>query len=149
MTHWSVPDPEFEARVRDGFARQRLMTTLGASLEHVAPGEVRIAVPFSEAWTQQHGYLHAGIVTTVVDTACGFAAYTLMAPDVGVLTVEFKVNFMNPARGQRFVTVGRVVKAGRTLTVCQGEVHAEDAGKIVPIALMQATMMAVSTKGLP
>jgi uncharacterized protein (TIGR00369 family) len=136
-------DPDFEARVRASFARQRFMTLLGAELEHVAAGETRIRLPFHADLTQQHGFLHAGAVTTVVDSACGYAALTLMEPGAAVLSVEFKVNLMAPAEGSALVATGRVVRAGRTLTVCSGEVHAMQGDAEVPVAIMQATIMAV------
>jgi uncharacterized protein (TIGR00369 family) len=138
-------DPDFAARVRASFAKQRFMATLGARLERVAPGEVVIALPFDPALTQQHGFLHAGVVTTAIDGACGYAAYSLMEPGAGVLSVEFKVNLLAPAVGERFEAVGRVVRAGRTITVCAGEMRAfapGDGGETV-VAVMQATMMAV------
>jgi uncharacterized protein (TIGR00369 family) len=134
-----------EQRIRAAFARQRFMTTLGASLVSVGEAEVEIALPFSQALTQQHGFMHAGVVTTIVDTACGFAALTMMPADAAVLTTEFKVNFLSPAQGEKLRAVGRVVRAGRTLMVCLGEVFAEDGGKTKQIALMTATMMVVDT----
>jgi len=121
------------------------MTTIGASLVSVGEGEVEIIVPFSEALTQQHGFIHAGVVTTIVDTACGFAALTLMPADAAVLTTEFKVNFLSPAKGERLRAVGHVVRAGRILMVCLGEVFAEAGGKSKQIALMTTTMMVVDT----
>jgi len=136
-------DPQFEARVRASFARQRFMTTLGASLERVAPGEVVIAFTHRDVLTQQHGYLHAGVMTSVVDSACGYAALSLTEAGVGVLSVEFKVNMLAPAIGERFIATGRVVRAGRTLTVCSGEVTTERDGATVAVLLMQATMMSV------
>lgn len=143
-------DPDFETRVRASFARQQFMTLLGARLERVAAGEVCVRLPFQPALTQQHGFLHAGVVTSVVDSACGYAALTLMEPGAAVLSVEFKVNLLAPARGRAFVAVGRVVRAGRTLTVCTGEVRAlpeGDGGDEVPVAIMQATIMAVRERG--
>ena len=143
-------DPDFETRVRASFARQQFMTLLGARLERVAAGEVCIRLPFQPALTQQHGFLHAGAVTTVVDSACGYAALTLMEPGAAVLSVEFKVNLLAPARGREFVALGRVVRAGRTLTVCTGEVRAlpeGEGGAEVPVAVMQATLMAVRERG--
>lgn len=121
------------------------MTTMGATLAHVADGEVHIALPFSMHLSQQHGYLHAGAVTSIVDSACGYAALTRAPAGFDVVTAEFKLNLMRPAVGQRFVAVGQLLNAGRTLSVCTGEVRAyADAGddyKIV--AIMQATMVAV------
>jgi uncharacterized protein (TIGR00369 family) len=140
-------DPDFERRVRASFARQAVMRTLGVTLERVAPGEVELALPFRDDLTQQHGFLHAGVVTTVVDSACGYAALTLMEPGAAVLSVEFKVNLLSPARGARFRAVGRVVRAGRTVTVVTGELRAEGAeggadGSPV-VAIMTGTMMSV------
>jgi uncharacterized domain 1 len=116
------------------------MHTLGATLERIAPGEVDLALPFREDLTQQHGFLHAGIVTAVVDSACGYAALSLMEPGAAVLSVEFKVQLLAPARGARFTALGRVVRAGRTLTVVSGELRT-DADDVV--ALLNGTMMAV------
>ncbi|MHB8838866.1 MAG: PaaI family thioesterase [Gemmatimonadaceae bacterium] len=143
MARGAVQDPNYEFRVRESFARQTFMATIGASLVRVGAGEVRIALPFNERLTQQHDFLHAGVVASVLDSACGYAALTLMEPGAGVMSVEFKVNLMAPAAGNRFVAVGRVVRAGRTLTVCQGELRAvQDEGEVV-VALMQGTMMAI------
>ena len=143
MGNFEAVDPGFEARVRAGFEGQRLMRTLHAELTQVEPGEVRIEMPFDEAFTQQDGFLHAGVVTAIVDSACGFAAYTLMRANARVLSVEFKVNLLRPAAGDRFAATGRVIKAGRTLTVCTGEVTAIAEGEKKLIAAMQATMMTV------
>ena len=126
------------------------MRTLGVTLERVAPGEVDLIVPFRPDLTQQHGFLHAGIATAVVDSACGYAALSLMERGAAVLSVEFKVNLLAPARGHAFMALGRVVRAGRTLTVCTGEVRAlpdGDTGDEVPVAIMQATIMAVRERG--
>jgi uncharacterized protein (TIGR00369 family) len=138
-------DPAFEARCRVSFARQKFMTTLGASLVSVEPGQVMIELPFQEALTQQHGFLHAGVVTAVVDSACGYAALTLMPAGAAVLSVEFKINLMKPAAGELFRAVGRVVRSGHTLTVCTGELHAVPLreGKPDVVAVLQATMMAI------
>ena len=116
------------------------MRTLGVTLERVAPGEVDLALPFDAALTQQHGFLHAGIVTAVVDSACGYAALSLMEPGVAVLSVEFKVQLLAPARAERFVGLGRVLRSGRTLTVVSGELRSEN-GEV--FALLNGTMMAV------
>jgi uncharacterized protein (TIGR00369 family) len=142
MTH-APRDPDYEARVRASFARQRFMATLGATIERVAPGEVAIAFGFRDDLTQQHGYLHAGVMTAIADSACGYAALTLMEPNAGVLAVEFKVNLLAPGKAPRFVAEARVVRSGRTLTVCSCEVIAEADGARTTIALMQGTMMAV------
>jgi uncharacterized protein (TIGR00369 family) len=121
------------------------MTTIGARMTKVVPGEVSIELPFNSAWTQQNDFIHAGIITSIVDSACGYAAYTLMPANSGILTVEYKVNFLNPAKGERFIAVGRVIKPGRTLTVCSGEVVAIDKDEQKLIATMQATMMGLSS----
>jgi uncharacterized protein (TIGR00369 family) len=143
MSQARPSDPNFEARIRSSFERQGIMRTIGGCLLSVAPGEVRIELPWSEAVTQQHGFVHAGILSTIADNACGYAAYTLMPADSEVLGVENKINFLAPARGERFVSVGRVVKAGRTLAVCSGEVWAHEDGKETLVAVMQTTMMAL------
>ena len=137
-------DPDYAARVRTSFGRQQAMALLGAEITEVGPGMTEIVLPFREELTQQHGFVHAGIITTIVDSACGYAALSLMPPGVGVLTIEFKVNFLSPAAGIRFVARGQVVKLGRTVMVCTGEVVAERAdGTQQTVALMQATMMVV------
>ena len=141
----AVLDPKAERRCRDSFARQQAMTTIGATVESVAAGAVEIAMPFSDKFTQQHGFIHAGIVTMLCDTACGFAALSLMPENAAVLTTEFKVNLLSPARGERFIAHGRVVRPGRKLMVCLGEVFAEEAGKRKQVALMTASMMVMDT----
>jgi uncharacterized protein (TIGR00369 family) len=144
MSQTDPPDPDFESRVRASFNRQHVMQVIGARLVAVGVGEARIELPFSPELTQQHGYIHAGIIGTIVDSACGYAAYTLFPPDSEVLTVEYKVNFLAPAKGEKFVAIGRAIKPGRTLTVCTGEVWAYDQSEAKQIAAMQATMMTVS-----
>lgn len=140
----SPRDPDFESRVRASFGRQRFMATLGATLDRVELGTVVIRLPFDERLTQQHGSLHAGAITSVVDSACGYAALTLMEPGAGVVSVEFKVNLLAPGVGRELIATGTVVRAGRTLTVCSGEAVAlKDDGSSVVIAVMQATMMSV------
>jgi uncharacterized protein (TIGR00369 family) len=138
------PDPDFETRVRVSFGRQRLMTTLGAPLLRVSPGEVDIEAPFAEGLTQQHGFLHAGVVTALVDSACGYSALSLAPPGAEVLTVEYKVNFLAPAQGERFVARGRVVRSGRTVTVCSGEVLALTGSTEKQVAVMLATIIKTS-----
>lgn len=134
---------DFETRVRQSFARQKLMETIGATLARVEPGAVDVELSFREDLTQQHGYLHAGIVTSIVDTACGYAALSLMADDADVLSVEYKINLLSPARGERIIARGRVVRPGRSLTVCTGEVFAVSGGEEKMVANMLATMMTV------
>jgi uncharacterized protein (TIGR00369 family) len=140
--NFKVSDPDFEIRVRESFAKQKLMRTLRADLTKVAPGEVAIEIPFSEELTQQNGFIHAGIVTTIADSACGYAAYTLMAADAGVLSVEFKVNLLSPAIGERFAARAQVIKPGRTLTICRADVFAINNGEEKMVATMLATMIA-------
>ena len=143
-------DPDFERRVRASFARQAAMRMLGVTMERVIPGEVELALPFRADLTQQHGFLHAGIVAAVVDSACGYAALSLMEPGVAVLSVEFKVQLLAPARGAWFRARGRVVRAGRTLSVVTGEMRAfanapgdaeSSEGEVV--TLLNGTMMTV------
>jgi uncharacterized protein (TIGR00369 family) len=135
--------PEFADRVRESFARQRFMTTIGASLTRVEPGAVDIELPFDTSLTQQHGFLHTGVVAAVADSACGYAALTLMDEESAVLSVEVKLNLLAPAAGNRFAARGRVVRSGRTLTVCRADVFATDADGERHVATMLATMMAV------
>jgi len=137
-------DPAQEARVREAFDGQGMMKTLGAKLTRVAKGEVEIVLPFAPHIAQQHGFIHAGGLTTVVDNAGGFAAMTLTPPGVEILTIEFKVNFLSPAIGARFIATGRVRRAGKQVFVVDGEVMGEDErGERKTIALMLATMMGV------
>jgi uncharacterized protein (TIGR00369 family) len=134
-------DPGFEQRVRTSFARQAAMRMLDVSIDRVAPGEVDLVLPFRSDLTQQHGYLHAGIVTAVIDSACGYAALSLMEPGTAVLSVEFKVQLLAPARGESFRALGRVVRSGRTLTVVMGELRSVAPDGAEVIALMTGTMM--------
>jgi uncharacterized protein (TIGR00369 family) len=135
------PDPNFERRVRDSFARQTFMTTLGARIARVTPGEVVLDLPWRPELGQQHGVLHAGVIASIADSACGYAALTLMPAGAAVMSVEFKVNMLAPGRGARFTAVGRVRRAGRTLTVCEGSVRAYEAESEREIAVMTATMI--------
>ena len=146
MTAFEAQDPDFERRVRESFARQRVMETMGATLLRVTPGEVEIALPFRAELTQQHGFLHAGVVTTIVDRACGYAALSLMPPGAGVLTIEFKLNLMAPAAGERMIARGRVTKPGRTINVCAGDVFAEQDGREKLVATMLATVMTIHNR---
>lgn len=143
MARFESQDPNFESRVRESFARQKVMKTIGARLGRVAPGEVEIELPFRDDLTQHHGFLHAGIVTTIVDSACGYAAMTLMPEGTTVLSIEFKINFVSPATGRRMIARARATKPGRTVTVCAGDVFAESDGKEKLVAIMLATMMTV------
>lgn len=135
-------NPAFEANVRESFSKQTAMTTIGAQLITVEPGVVEIAIPYCADLTQQHGYLHGGIITTIADTACGYAAYTLMPVDSEVLSVEFKVNLLRPAKGQSFIATAEVIKSGRTLTVARADVVSiDEEQKRELIATMQATII--------
>jgi uncharacterized protein (TIGR00369 family) len=129
-------------RVADSFAAQGLMRTLGAELLRVDEGEVHVAMPYAVALSQQHGYAHAGAVSSILDTACGYAALTCADPGCEVVTAEFKINLMRPAIGRRFLAIGRVQSAGRRLTVCAGEVRAfvDEGPAYKVVALMQATI---------
>lgn len=130
-----------EERITNSFRSQTLMATLGAQLISVVDGEVRIELPFSAKLCQQHGYVHAGAITSIVDSACGYAALTKAPPDCEVLTAEFKINFVRPAIGERFVAVGKVLTSGKLLTVCSGEVLAFSGSDNKVIAIMQSTIV--------
>lgn len=141
-------DPDFADRVRESFARQGAMRTLGATLARIEPGAVGIGLVHRDTLTQQHGFVHAGMLATALDSACGYAAFTLMPAGAAVLTIEFKINLLAPARGPRFRLDGLVAKAGRTISVVDGRAYewAADAdadadGKL--IATMTATVMTV------
>ena len=149
MTTKFMPrDPEFEKRVRASFERQRFMATIGATLTRVEPGEVDIELAHRDDLVQQHGYLHAGVLATAADSACGYAALTLMPIGAAVLSVEFKVNMLAPAAGTRFVARGRVIKPGRTVTVVWGEVVAVDGDREKLVTTMVGTMMRVEGRGI-
>jgi uncharacterized protein (TIGR00369 family) len=139
-----VPQENFEERVRASFARQQAMATIGAELTSVTPGIVEIELPYAERLTQQHGFLHAGIISTALDSACGYAAFSLMPADAGVLTIEFKVNLLAPGKGERFLFRGTVTKPGRTIIVADGQAYAFlPDGEAKLIATMTGTMMVV------
>jgi uncharacterized protein (TIGR00369 family) len=141
-----VLDPDYAAKARLGFECQRFMAHIGAQLTVVAPGFCEIRLPYKPELTQQHGYFHAGIISTLADNAAGFAAFSLMPPGTSVLSVEFKLNLLSPGDGELLVSRGRVIKAGRTLTVCRSDVFillgAEE--KLCATALL--TMMAVAAR---
>ena len=137
-------DPDFEARVRESFARQRFMATLGARLVRLEPGLCEIELEFQESLTQQHGYLHASVGTAIADSAGGYAAYSLMPADSSVLSVEFKINLLEPARGQRFVGRGRVLRAGKRLSVCALEVLAWDGPRSTQCLVGTQTVMCLA-----
>jgi uncharacterized protein (TIGR00369 family) len=146
MMTFHPADEAFESRVRESFGRQMVMQTLGATLERVSPGEIEIHLPYRKELTQQHGFIHAGIIGTILDSACGYAAFSLMPAEAAVLTVEYKVNLLSPALGSSFVARGRVIRAGKTISVCTADAFAigESGEKLV--ATMMGTIMAVYNK---
>jgi uncharacterized protein (TIGR00369 family) len=134
-------DPAYEAKVRDSFARQPLMATLGATLTRVEPGLVHVALPYRADLCQQNGFLHAGAVASVADSACGYAAFTLSAPETDVLAVEFKISLLAPAHGERFEARARVLRSGRTLSNVLAEVIAIEAGRETAVAAILSTIV--------
>lgn len=134
-------DPDYDARVRASFARQPLMATLGAVIERVSPGRVDIRLPVRQDITQQNGYVHAGAIASVADSACGYAALSLMPVGADVLSIEFKVNMLSPATGEAIVARGEVIRAGRTIMVCRADVFALTGRGERLVSAMQATMM--------
>ena len=137
-------DPRYAERVRQSFASQGIMETLGATLGRLELGAVDIHLDWAQGLTQQHGFLHAGVVSTGLDSACGYAAFTLMPVEAAVLTIEFKINLLAPAKGQRFRMEGRVLKPGRTISVCEGRAYALQDGHETLVATMGCTLMAVT-----
>lgn len=144
----STDAPDFERRVRTSFANQRLMQSIGAELEEVASGHVSIRLPFRDDLTQQHGFLHAGAIAAVADSACGYAALSLMPADAAVLSIEFKVNMLAPAKGDSIVARAEVIRPGRNIMVCRADVHARDGDTEKLVAAMQGTMMVVRGREL-
>jgi uncharacterized protein (TIGR00369 family) len=140
MAHQAT-NPAFVEETRQSFAKQSIMGLIGAELTRVEPGVIEITLRYRSDLTQQHGYVHAGIITTIADSACGYAAYTFMPPGSDVLAVEFKVNLMRPAKGETFVARAEVIKSGRTLTVVRADVHALSGAQRELVAIMQSTMM--------
>ncbi len=141
----AAQDRDADKRVRESFSRQSIMTTIGASVHSVRRGEVEIVLPFADHILQQHGFIHAGAVATIADSACGYAALSVMPADAAVLTTEFKINLLSPAKGERLRAVGRVVRAGKKLVITMGEVFADEGGASKQVALITATMMVVDT----
>jgi uncharacterized protein (TIGR00369 family) len=146
VADFTVLNPNYAAEVRESFERQIFMRLLGATLEAVEPGAVDIALPYREDLVQQNGYVHAGAIASIADSACGYAAYTQMPAGVSVLSVEFKVNLLAPAAGDRFVAEGRVIRAGKTLTVTRGDVFGYRNGARKHVATMQATMIQIAAR---
>lgn len=138
-----VADSAALERVRESFVLQGAMATLGAQITHLAPGEVDIGFDWAQGLTQQHGFIHAGMLSAALDSACGYAAYSLMPEGAGVLTIEFKINLLAPAKGQRFRCEGRVLKPGRTIVVAEGRAYAIDNGQEKLAATMACTLMAM------
>ena len=124
MVSFKPKDPQYRSRVEASFNQQQVMKTLSVEIESLQPGEIELIMPYGVAYTQQHGFMHAGIIATVLDNACGYAAFSLMPDDAAILTVEFKTNLLAPARGERFLFRGKVVKPGRTITVCEAQAFA-------------------------
>ncbi|HEV2836166.1 MAG TPA: PaaI family thioesterase [Pyrinomonadaceae bacterium] len=134
-------NPSFVKEVKESFAKQSVMSLIGGELTRLEPGIIEITLPYRRDLTQQHGYVHAGIITTIADSACGYAAYTLMPPGSDVLAVEFKLNLLRPAKGETFTARAEVIKSGRTLTVVRADVHAFTGEQRELIATMQGTMI--------
>ena len=146
QSEFELRDVEYQRRVRESFDRQGLMKHLGAELVSLEPGGAVIRVPFRGELTQQHGYFHAGVTGAVADSACGYAAYTLMAAEDSVLTVEYKMNLLAPADGEELVAKGRVVRSGKTLKVCMADVFARKGGVENHCATVLATIMCMAGK---
>jgi uncharacterized protein (TIGR00369 family) len=147
MARFEPKNPDYRRVATATFDRQQAMRTLGISIAKLEPGDVDLSMPYSPDWTQQNGFIHAGIITAGLDNACGIAAFTLMPAGVDILTVEFKTNLLAPARGERFAFRARVVKPGRTLTVCEARAFAEIDGAETLIATMTGTLMAMPPRG--
>lgn len=143
MSSFASKDPDFDRRVRTSFANQPAMETIGTRIESVEPGKVVIAMDHNESLTQQHGFIHAGIISTALDSACGYAGLTLMPPGAAVLTVEFKTNLLAPAKGESYRMKGQVIKPGRTLMVVEGRAYAINGGEKKLITTMTATIMVI------
>ena len=139
-----MTNPTFAQEIEQSFAKQTIMGLIGAELTRIEPGVIEITLPYRADLAQQHGYLHAGIVTTIADSACGYAAYSLMPPNSEVLSVEFKVNLLRPAKGETFSAVAEVVKAGKTLTVVRADVFGIEQERRELVATMLGTMICLS-----
>lgn len=146
MNEFKVLNPDYEKAIRESFLKQNIMATMGASLTNVAPGRVEIELPFDEKLTQQHGFLHAGVISTVIDSACGYAALSLMPSDAAVLSVEYKINLLSPAKGEKLLAVGTVEKPGKTLMVCRGEAYSVTGATRKHVAAFQGTMMVIQDR---
>ncbi|HVH57963.1 MAG TPA: PaaI family thioesterase [Vicinamibacterales bacterium] len=139
-------NPDYEGAIRESFARQTLMSTMGVRIARIAPGEVDLEMPHSPAFCQQNGYLHAGATASLADSANGYAAFTLARAGTDVLAVEFKINLLAPAKSERYLARGRALRSGRTLTVCLAEVFGIDRAKETMIATMLSTIIVRETR---
>jgi len=146
MRHFHPPDPHFADRVRESFARQLIMNHLGAQIAEVGPGHCEIRLPFKPELSQQHGYFHGGVIGTIGDSAGGYAAYSLMPADAGVLTVEYKMNLLAPGDGELLIARGQVLKAGRTLMVSRADVSVVKEGRETLCATLLQTLMTMKGK---
>ena len=146
MTKYEALNPSFAREVNDSFARQSIMSLIDARLTRVEPGQVDITLPFRGDLTQQNGYLHAGVITTIADSACGYAAYSLMPPNSEVLSIEFKINLLRPGKGESFVARAEVIRPGKTVTAVRADVFAVNLGNELLIATLQGTMMCLTKK---
>jgi uncharacterized protein (TIGR00369 family) len=140
---FTAKNPEYKQRVQHSFDRQQAMATLGASIIDIDAGRVSIRMPYNESLTQQHGFIHAGIISTILDSACGYAAFSLMPKNAAVLTIEYKINLLSPAKGEWFEAIGFVKKPGRNVTVADGEVYAHDGDERKLVASMVGTLMSI------
>ena len=136
-------DKNYRNKVQESFDRQRAMKSLGVTIENIEPGRIELKMPYLEEYTQQHGFVHAGILSTAMDSACGYAAFSLMPEESAVLTIEYKLNLLAPAKGDFFLLIGEVLKAGRTVIVCQAEAYSNEEGEQKLVAQMTGTMMMI------
>ena len=146
LAEFKPRDPDWEEKVRSSFARQTVMTLIGATLADVRPGWCEIRLPFRADLCQQHGYLHAGISTTVVDSAAGFAGFSVMPAGASVLSVEFKINMLAPGDGELLIATGEVIKPGKNLVIARGDAWMVKDGKLIHSAMMQLTLMTMHGK---
>ena len=148
MPKFKPQDERFKSHIRTSFGKQTFMSAIGADLSLVSPGEVEIVLPFRDDLLQQHGYLHGAVIAAVADSACGYAARSLMPPGTTVMTVEYKVNFLAPAAGDELVARGSVLRSGRRLSVCFGEALVRAAGREKLVAVLMATMIPITDRPL-
>ncbi|HEX6001397.1 MAG TPA: PaaI family thioesterase [Hyphomicrobiaceae bacterium] len=143
MSDFEPKDPDYRARVEASFSRQQAMHSLGIELADIGRGRVVLSMPYRAEYCQQHGFVHAGIISTALDSACGYAAFSLMPAGAEVLTIEFKTNLLAPAKGEMFIFRAAVVKPGRTVTVCEAQAYAVSKGDEKLITTMTGTLMAI------